>query len=78
VRRLVSFYLREHNEVLPHSALNGRTPDEIYFGKAELIPEELAAARRMAQKERLAANWTLSCEACVAPGPAASEQASAA
>jgi hypothetical protein len=77
-RRLVAFYVTEHNEVLPHSALNGRTPDEVYFGRGENIPEELAAARKVARKERLAANRTLSCEACVAPGPAASEQASAA
>ena len=78
VRRLVAFYATEHNEVLPHSALNGRTPDEVYFGQAESVPEELAAARKVARKERLAANRTLSCEAYVAPGPAASEEASAA
>jgi transposase InsO family protein len=78
VRRLVAFYVTEHNEVLPHSALKGRTPDEVYFGRAKNIPEELAAARKVARKERLAANRTLSCQACVAPGPAASEQASAA
>jgi putative transposase len=78
VRRLVAFYVTEHNEVLPHSALNGRTPDEVYFGRAEDIPEELAGARKVARKERLAANRNLSCAACVAPGPAASAQASAA
>ena len=49
VRRLVAFYVTEHNEVLPHSALNGRTPDELYFGRAENIPEELAAARKVAR-----------------------------
>ena len=78
VRRLVAFYVTEHNEVLPHSALKGRTPDEAYFGQAENIREELAAARKVARKERLAANRTLSCQACVAPDRAASEQASAA
>ena len=70
--------MTEHNEVLPHSALNGRTPDEVYFGRAENAPVELAAARRAVREERLAANRTVSCEACVACAPAASEQASAA
>jgi putative transposase len=34
VRRLVEFYVTEHNSVLPHSAHAGRTPDEVYFSKA--------------------------------------------
>jgi hypothetical protein len=28
VRRLVAFYVDEHNRVLPHSAFRGQTPDE--------------------------------------------------
>jgi hypothetical protein len=32
VRRLVAFYVEEHNCVLPHSAFRGQTPDEMYFG----------------------------------------------
>ena len=32
VRRLVEFYVQEHNRVLPHSAFRGQTPDETYFG----------------------------------------------
>jgi hypothetical protein len=78
VRRLVAFYVQEHNEVLPHSALNGRTPDEVYFARAEHIPTKLAAARSAARRERLEANRTLSCEACAAPGQAGSELVSAA
>src|SRR4029450_11207871 len=31
VRRLVEFYVQEHNRVLPHSAFRGQTPDEMYF-----------------------------------------------
>jgi hypothetical protein len=31
VRRLVAFYVDEHNRVLPH-AFRGQTPDEMYFG----------------------------------------------
>ncbi len=32
VHRLVSFYVEEHNTLLPHSAFGGQTPDEMYFG----------------------------------------------
>ncbi len=33
VRRLVSFYVTEHNTTLPHSEFKGQTPDEMYFGR---------------------------------------------
>ena len=66
VRRLVAFYVQQSNEVMPHSALNGRTPDEAYFGRAEDTPGELAVARKMSREKRLAANRTLSCAACTA------------
>ena len=32
VRRLVAFYVGEHNEKIPRALLGGRTPDEVYFG----------------------------------------------
>jgi transposase InsO family protein len=31
VRRLVAFYVDQHNRVLPHSAFRGQPPDEMYF-----------------------------------------------
>jgi len=31
MRRLVAFYVDEHDRVLPHSAFRGQTPDEMYF-----------------------------------------------
>jgi transposase InsO family protein len=34
IRRLVAFYVHEHNHVLPHSAFRGQTPDEMYFYEA--------------------------------------------
>ena len=34
IRRLVAFYVDEHNRVLPHSAFRGQTPDEMYFYEA--------------------------------------------
>jgi putative transposase len=30
--RLIEFYVTAHNEVMPHSAFEGQTPDEMYFG----------------------------------------------
>ena len=29
LRRLIEFYVRAHNETMPHAAFNGQTPDEI-------------------------------------------------
>jgi len=65
VHRLVAFYVREFNELMPHSALNGRTPDEVYFGKGEDIPIKLAAARQAARGSRLAENRAMTCETCI-------------
>jgi transposase InsO family protein len=41
VRRLVAFYVHEHNHVLPHSAFRGQTPDEMYFGTRDAVPADL-------------------------------------
>jgi hypothetical protein len=35
VRRLVEFYVLEHNRVVPHSAFRRQTPDEMYFGTGD-------------------------------------------
>jgi len=66
VRRLVAFYVQQYNELMPHSALNFRTPDEVYFGKAEDVPRKLSVARRAAREARLTTNRTTTCEACSA------------
>ena len=42
VRRHVAFYVEEHNGVIPHSAFEGQTPDEMYFGRGGDIPDQLA------------------------------------
>ena len=42
VRRLVAFYVDEHNRVLPHSAFRGQ-PDEMYFGTGEGVPADLTS-----------------------------------
>ena len=67
VRRQVSFYVEAHNHQIPHSALRGQTPDEMYFGDGEHVPEALEAERRAAQQARLLANREVSCEMCSGP-----------
>jgi transposase InsO family protein len=78
VRQLVAFYVQQFNEVMPHSALGGRTPNEVHFGQAENAPAELPVARSTARRARLEANQALSCKACVAPRQRASAVVSAA
>ena len=40
----------------------GQTPDEMYFGTGDQIPEELEALRRSALAERLATNRSVACD----------------
>ena len=54
--------MEEHNTRLPHSAFQGQTPDEMYFGTGEQVPEELEALRRSARAERLATNRSVACD----------------
>ncbi len=54
----------EHNGRIPHSAFKGQTPDEMYFGKGEGIPDRLEAARQEARAFRLEANRARRCGAC--------------
>jgi len=44
LRRLVEFYVTAHNEVMPHSAFDGQTPDEMYFGTGGAVTINLAIA----------------------------------
>ncbi len=64
VRRLVAFYVEEHNRVLPHSAFRGQTPDERYFGTGEAVPADLTARAAAARRARVEANRMATCEAC--------------
>ena len=50
VRRLVAFYVRGHNEKIPRAVLGARTPDEMYFGLEEDLPERLSEHRKSAQE----------------------------
>ena len=64
VRKLVEFYVQQHNERVPHSAFEGQTPDEMYFATGSDVPEKLKAARLLARQARRAANLARSCSAC--------------
>jgi hypothetical protein len=64
VKRLVEFYVTEHNERIPHAAFEGQTPNEVYFGRGDQIPGELAARRRDACRQRVARNRAVACAAC--------------
>ena len=71
VRRLVAFYVHEHNHVLPHSAFRGQTPDEMYFGTGDAVPGDLMARATAAHRARVEANRFLSCQACPSRNAAA-------
>ncbi len=64
VRRLVAFYVQEHNEVLPHSAFRGQTPDEMYFGRGDAVPADLTACAAAARQARVEANRSTACGTC--------------
>ena len=65
LRRLIEFYVTAHNEVRPHSAFQGQTPDEIFFGIGDDVAKRLSEARSSARQERMRANRTARCGVCV-------------
>jgi putative transposase len=65
LRRLVEFYVTAHNEVMPHSAFEGQTPDEMYFGTGGAVTINLAIARQAAREERMKLNRTARCGVCI-------------
>jgi len=64
LRKLIEFYVAEHNETIPHSAFRGQTPDEIYFGRGQTVPDELAERRREARSKRIEQNRDTACSDC--------------
>jgi len=65
LRRLVDFYVDQHNGVMPHAAFQGQTPNEVFFGIGDDVPKKLAAARKAARERRLKENRSAACGACV-------------
>ena len=64
LEKLIAFYVDEHNTRLPHSAFRGQTPDEMYFGTGNHIPQELETGRKDARHSRLEVNRNTSCPTC--------------
>ena len=64
VRKLVGFYVEQHNTVVPHFAFEGQTPDEIYIGTGASVPAKLKEKRAEARAARLAHNRAVTCARC--------------
>ena len=64
VRKLVAFYVQQHNSHLPHSAFKGKAPDEMYFGTGDDIPKKLEEAKLQARGLRLKSNRERNCQVC--------------
>ena len=64
VRKLVAFYIDQHNTHLPHSAFRRQTPDEMYFRTGSKIPKKLEASRFVARHSRMEANCAQTCQVC--------------
>ena len=64
VRKLVAFYIHQHNTRLSHSAFRGETPDEMYFGTGRKIPKNLEASRIAARQSRMESNRAQTCRTC--------------
>jgi transposase InsO family protein len=67
VRNLVSFYVEQHNTHMPHSAFQGQTPDEMYFGTGIDIPKQLQESRIAARVSRMKLNRAQTCQTCEEP-----------
>ncbi|MBW2362441.1 MAG: transposase [Deltaproteobacteria bacterium] len=65
LHRLIEFYVKAHNEVMPHSAFEGQTPNEMFFGTGEEVTRKLSASRKTAREERMKENRTAQCGVCV-------------
>ncbi len=65
LRRLIEFYLDQHNGVMPHSAFQGQTPDEIFLAIGDDVAQKLVDARKVAREKRLNENRAAACGACV-------------
>ena len=61
IHRLVGFYVKAHNEVMPHSAFEGQTPDQVFFGIRDQATQDLASARKIAREKRMKENRAAGC-----------------
>jgi putative transposase len=56
---------KAHNEVIPHSAFQGQTPDEVFFGIGDEVTKRLADARESVREKRIEANRAAGCGVCL-------------
>ena len=63
LRPLVDFYVNQHNVVMPRAAINGPTPDEMFFGVNDGA-DELPGERQEARERRVEINRSRTCGAC--------------
>jgi putative transposase len=64
VRKLVAYYVQQHNSVVPHFAFQAQTPDETYLGTGASVPFDLKENRATARAARSSSNRALSCDRC--------------
>ena len=69
IGKWVAFYVMQHNEVMPHHAFKGQTPNEMFFDTGKTIDAELEQARATARQSRIEANRKRSCAACSSTSP---------
>jgi len=67
VKDRTAFFVQQHNQVAPQTALRGRTPEEAYLRLALDLPERLAKARAQARQARMEHNRKSSCGVCIDP-----------
>ena len=65
LRRLIEFYVIAHSEVMPHSAFDGQTPNEMLFGSGDGVAKRLPESRESAREKRMEANRAAGCGVCV-------------
>lgn len=66
VAATVGYYVEQHNAVVGRAILGGRTPDEVYHGRAIELPRHLAEHAEAARKARVEWNRSRSCNRCTA------------
>jgi len=49
---------------MPHSAFQGQTPDEMYFGTDDDIPLQMQESRLAARESRMKMNRAQTCQTC--------------
>ena len=69
LEKLIAFCVQQHHQVMPHGAFQGQTPDEVFAGTGDQIPQQLARHRHTARRERIETNRRLNCRSCFFAGP---------